>query len=237
MKLIALPLIALWVWLGSGHHPVFAATYRLVDQEGVVYFTNAPSSPKDPRYQRLKEWSGTAQGWLRLPGFPVTRYSAEIGQAAERYGVDARLVEAVISVESAFDPWAVSREGAQGLMQLMPRTAAVLGVRDSFNPRQNIAGGVRYLRALLNRYNGDLALALAAYNAGPHVVEWYRGVPPYPETQQYVKRVLERYLARLNGGASLAPQIIYRYEDAAGTVTYTNIPPRPSHLGSAPPTR
>jgi len=175
-------------------------------------------------------------GWLRPPENPRNRYGAEIGQAAERYGVDARLVEAVIGVESGFDPWVVSRKGAQGLMQLMPKTAAALGVENSFNPRQNIAAGVRHLRALLDRYGGDLSLALAAYNAGPHVVEWYGGIPPYPETWQYVQRILDRYRAS-DGAAARPPQIIYHYEDAAGTVTYTNIPPRPSLWGSARPTR
>lgn len=150
----------------------------------------------------------------------------EIAQAAGRYGVDARLVEAVIGMESGFDPWAVSRKGAQGLMQLMPKTAAYLGIRNSFNPRQNIDGGVRHLRALLDRYGGNLVLALAAYNAGSQVVEWYGGIPPYPETWEYVQRVLERYLARGGGGGpAITPQIIYRYVDAAGAVTYTNIRP------------
>ncbi len=205
------------VGLSCGHHSAFAASFRLVDADGVVHFTNAPT---DPRYQRHMEGSGSASGSLRILANQQDRYAVEIRQAAERYGVEAKLVDAVIRVESAFDPWAISRKGAQGLMQLMPQTAAALGVRNSFNPRQNVEAGVRYLRFLLDRYRGNLPVALAAYNAGPHVVDWYRGVPPYPETRQYVRRILHQY-----GGEGIAPQFIYRYEDEAGTITYTNIPP------------
>ena len=158
----------------------------------------------------------------RPPEHP-NRYAFEIREVASRYGIDVRLVEAVIWVESMFDPWAVSRKGAQGLMQLMPGTASSLGVRDAFNPRQNIDGGVRHLRALLDRYSGNLPLALAAYNAGDEAVRWHRGVPPYPETQHYVRKILELY-----GSSSHQPgmpQFIYRHEDPQGVVTYTNIPP------------
>lgn len=125
------------------------------------------------------------------------RYAAEIGKAADRYGLHPDLVYAVIQVESAFSPSAVSRKGAQGLMQLMPQTASLLGVRDAFNPRQNIHGGVRHLRGLILRYRGNLPLALAAYNTGDRVVDRYRGIPPYPETQQYVQQILSLFWNRL----------------------------------------
>jgi soluble lytic murein transglycosylase-like protein len=115
--------------------------------------------------------------------------------AARRHGLDPGLVLAVVSVESAFRPEAVSRKGAQGLMQLMPATAASLGVKDAFDPVENLDGGSRHLGSLLTLYGGDLVNALAAYNAGAGAVARYRGVPPYRETRAYVKKVLERYQA------------------------------------------
>jgi soluble lytic murein transglycosylase len=199
-------------------HTAEASNFRLIDEDGVVHLTNAPT---DPRYQRLSGQTGTSAGWLRLP--LRGKYQKEIQEASVRYGVDSALVAAVIRVESAFDPWAVSRKGAMGLMQLMPTTASVLGVRDAFNPKQNIDGGVRHLRGLIDRFAGDIPLALAAYNAGEEPVRWHRGIPPFPETQAYVRRIMQLYGGR---GAVLVPaQFIYRYEDSQGTVTYTNIPP------------
>lgn len=115
-----------------------------------------------------------------------------VGAAATASGVDPALVEAIIANESGFDPNATSRAGARGLMQLMPQTAASLGVADPCDPEQNVRGGTRYLRELLERF-GDARLAVAAYNAGPEAVERYRGVPPYPETQRYVRNVMARY--------------------------------------------
>jgi soluble lytic murein transglycosylase-like protein len=116
-----------------------------------------------------------------------------IREAANYHGVDAKLVEAVIRVESDFRADAISPKGAVGLMQLMESTAAEMGVKDRKNPRENIFGGVKYLRNLLNRFNGNLEFALAAYNAGPAAVEKYNGIPPYAETQRYVEKVLRAY--------------------------------------------
>ena len=112
---------------------------------------------------------------------------------AEKHQVDPVLVTAVIESESNWDPLAVSSKGAQGLMQLVPGTAEFLGVTDVFDPEQNLDGGVRYLRMMLERYNGDLEKALAAYNAGPEAVERYGGVPPYPETHHYVAQIIREY--------------------------------------------
>lgn len=118
-----------------------------------------------------------------------TAYSDYINSAAQRYNVEAALVRAVIHAESAFNPKARSKAGAQGLMQLMPMTAKELGVSNSLNPKQNINGGVKYLAQLLQQFNGSIHLATAAYNAGPNAVKKYNGIPPYEETEVYVKRV------------------------------------------------
>lgn len=116
-------------------------------------------------------------------------FGSLIHAAAEKHGVDENLLARVIREESNFDPKAVSRKQARGLMQLMPQTAAQLAVKNALDPAQNIDAGARYLRELLDRYAGNLALALAAYNAGPEMVERYGGIPPFPETQRYVRRI------------------------------------------------
>lgn len=121
------------------------------------------------------------------------KFEPIITRQAEDFGVDAALVKAVMRVESCFDPKAVSRVGARGLMQLMPGTASEMGVSDSFDPAQNIRGGVKYLSLMLKRFKQSTNLALAAYNAGPGAVERHRGIPPFRETQAYVKKVLSHY--------------------------------------------
>jgi hypothetical protein len=215
----AAPLIVLLLAL-----PVNAETFRFVDTDGTVHITNAPT---DPRYQRMGGPSGTARGWLSLPIPDIGPYAREVKEAAERHGVPEALIKAVIRVESGFNPQAVSRKGARGLMQLMPGTASMLGVRDSFDPRQNIDGGVRHLRGLIERFGSDLALALAAYNAGEQAVVNHRGIPPYAETRDYVAKVLNFYGSSAADGARV-PRTFYRTEAPDGTVTYTNVPPQPS---------
>src|SRR5262244_672832 len=202
---------------------VGAQVYRLSEGDGTVHFTNAPT---DPRYKNLAGYSsGTSAGFLRLPPADTARYAAEIKAASDRYGVPERLVQAVIRAESAFNPKAVSVKGAQRLMQLMPETASMLGVRNSFDPQQNIDGGVRHLRGLIDRFGNDLPLALAAYNAGEKAVINYRGIPPFPETRDYVTRVLYLYDGGTNSSAS-ASSAVYRTVGDDGTIVYTNIPPR-----------
>ncbi len=124
---------------------------------------------------------------------PSTQLEALVDQNAQSQAVDPALVKAIIANESGFNASATSSVGAQGLMQLMPGTASALGVTDAYDPAQNVAGGTKYIRQLLDRFNGDVRLAVAAYNAGPGAVEKYGGVPPYAETQNYVQNVLASY--------------------------------------------
>lgn len=138
---------------------------------------------------------------LALPHWAVRRgapYAAAVHRAARYYQLPAELIWAVIKVESDFRDRAVSPAGARGLMQLMPSTASAIGLRDALDPEQNILGGAYYLRRLANRFGGDLYFTLAAYNAGPGAVQRHGGIPPYPETQNYVRRVLEYYWSALS---------------------------------------
>lgn len=140
-----------------------------------------------------------------------------INEAAQRHGVDANLVRAVVKVESNFNPHAVSRKGAMGLMQLMPYTAKSLKVGNAFDPNQNVDAGVRHLKNLLENYNGNLELSLAAYNAGSGAVSRNRGIPPYRETRDYVRKITDLYK-----GSAFRPKI-QEARDASGHRTFSNI--------------
>jgi hypothetical protein len=155
-----------------------AEIHMRVDKYGVVHLTNIPDR---------KNTLVLKERWV--PFQTETDFESHytmIWKAAVRYEVDYALVKAVIKTESNFNPQAVSRAGAKGLMQLMPRTATALGIGNSFHPEENVQGGVRHLRYLLDLFKGDLSLALAAYNAGERVVFRYKGIPPYRETRMYV---------------------------------------------------
>jgi soluble lytic murein transglycosylase-like protein len=216
--------------------PVSAEVYSYRDRRGVVHFTNAPTDQRFRAFEAVQSRvtrvsftqthrryaaSGTgrptflpARRSYRSMFAPQREASPEIArlidETSQRYGVDAALVHAVVRAESAFDHLAVSSKGARGLMQLMPTTASEVGVRDAFHPRDNLEGGVFYLRELLDRFSGNTRLALAAYNAGPGAVDSYGGIPPYDETRDYVSRVfryrqehlrqLEARQARAGGG-------------------------------------
>lgn len=179
--------------------PVAAADsrpYMYLDNNGTPTFTDRPMPRKSfvylGRYGRPTAERSCRGVTRRLLNRRAARHERIIETHSAQHRVDPALVKAVIAVESCFDTKAVSRAGARGLMQLMPGTAADLGVRNVFNPEENIRGGVTYLRKMLERFGQNLRLALAAYNAGPTNVDRYRGIPPFPETRSYVQKVLAK---------------------------------------------
>ena len=201
---------------GGAPRMVSGQVYSYIGKDGVRHYTSrrpagmATASVRTIKYSYME----TCYACGAKPGvnfrnlrLNMTAYQDEVRAAAREHGVDEAIVRAIIHAESAFNPNALSRVGAQGLMQLMPATARRFGVGNAFEPRQNISGGVRYLAWLLKRFNGDLTLAAAGYNAGEGAVDKYKGVPPYRETRHYVERVgilAERYRGALNPVASVA---------------------------------
>ena len=191
----------------AGSFPAQADIYSYRDENGVLNYTNIrPNGThykvrvayKDPKPAARSSVVFYRNGNGNEPVALPPQLDAIVDQASDDYAVDKALVEAVIHAESSFDTHAVSAKGASGLMQLMPETAARYGVHDLFDPEQNVMGGVRYLRDLLQTFDNDLRLALAAYNAGENSVLRYGGVPPYPETVNYVNRVMRLHNAYRN---------------------------------------
>jgi soluble lytic murein transglycosylase-like protein len=179
----------LFVVLMSGS--VMADIYRYEDEEGIVHFTDAPTDKRFKIFMRdLRKDKELRTKLKYASSVNPTEFEQLIKNCSEKYGVNPSLVKAVIHAESGYNPNAVSSKGASGLMQLMPSTAKSLKVVDRFNPKDNVEGGVKYLRFLLDTFRGDVSLAVAAYNAGLSKVAKYGGIPPYNETRVYVSRVL-----------------------------------------------
>jgi soluble lytic murein transglycosylase-like protein len=211
---------------------VWADIYRYVDEEGVACYTDIRFHKNSVRI--IKTDPAPVHQWESNRESKKHDYHRIVKEKADKYEIDPSLVHAVIKAESNGSQYAVSRKGAMGLMQLMPSTAYELQVKDPFNPEENIDGGTRYLKSLIERFNGDLTLALAAYNAGPKTVEKSRLIPSIPETQQYVRRVLSLYhgksyhpffLRKANEEPERRVVIpIYKVVNEDGTILFTNSP-------------
>ncbi|MBW2282069.1 MAG: lytic transglycosylase domain-containing protein [Deltaproteobacteria bacterium] len=187
------PLLALLLLL---LHPLgeraTADVWVYEDEHGNVHFSDRRQHEGYERKSLTRRRAARGHKTVRFDG-PTNRWDGVIAHASRDYRMDPALIKAVIHAESLFDAYAVSRAGARGLMQLMPATARSIGVDNAFDPWQNIRGGTRYLRYLMRRFEGNLELSLAAYNAGADTVLRYGGIPPYRETRRYVKRVLHFY--------------------------------------------
>lgn len=212
-----------------GPSTVSAEIYKYQSDDGVSYFTNAAVGGKDRPIVRETKSSTVKVGPKQYAALTKSFFHDIAEEKAREHNIDPELVKAVIKAESNWNPVAVSRKGARGLMQLMPSTAADLGVSNSFNPEENIDGGIRYLKYLLERFNGNLMLALAAYNAGPNLVDRIKSVPAIPETVSYVRRIIRDYSGRghVVGAAMTAVKAsngdrIHKIVNKDGTILLTN---------------
>ncbi len=194
---ILVALISVLLTLQSDTH---AEIYQYIDAKGTISLTNVPS---DARYRRIDLHPNRLH-----PVLSEQELEPVINRFSRQHQLHPALIRAIIKAESDFDPRAVSRAGAIGLMQLMPQTAVRLEVRDLYDPEDNIRGGTKYLRQLLDRFRGNLPLALAAYNAGEHVVDRYRTLPPIDETRQYVRKVLRYYRIFLTRDLAVTSHVI-----------------------------
>jgi soluble lytic murein transglycosylase-like protein len=183
----------LFVALFSLTDAASAGIYRYEDENGVIHFSNCPRDPKFKLYLREREDKEDKRPTYTSYVKDSKQFDALIQEFSNKYQIDFALIKAMIRVESGFNPHAVSRKGAKGLMQLMPDTAYRMNVSNVFNPRENIEGGTRYFKYLLSLFNNDLRLSLAAYNAGENLITEIRTIPPYRETVDYVRRVLSYY--------------------------------------------
>lgn len=178
----------------SYHSPLLDVSFKQLLQEKI----NQASSLSQPVMTYENTYAPTMNhahmGVTSGTTVPSTQFNGIITEMAQKYGINEKLIHSVIKMESNYNPMAKSHAGAQGLMQLMPNTARGLGVTNSYDARQNIEGGTKYLSQMLKRYNGNLELSLAAYNAGPGNVDKYQGIPPFNETQNYVRKVLQNYM-------------------------------------------
>ena len=209
----------------------YADIFKYVDENGVLCYTDTPLNRKANRILKEKtDKTPVHRQSVRSDFKDAADYHSIVHEKAAVYNMDPSLIKAVIKTESNWNSKAISRKGAVGLMQLMPSTASDMNVHNPFNPEENIEGGTRYLKYLIERFNGDLTLALAAYNAGPKTVEKFGYVPPITETKQYVSRVLSLYSGRSayasTGDDSTKkenkPQPIYKIILEDGTVLFTN---------------
>jgi soluble lytic murein transglycosylase-like protein len=171
-----------------------ADIYSYMDKDGVLHFSNVPTSSK----YRYAGPETTQYASINLSGKKINKFDHIIRDASDAYGIRFELVKAMIQAESNFDPNAISKAGAIGLMQIMPANLEEFKLSDPFDPRENVMAGTRYVKHLMKRFDSDLSLTLAAYNAGPGTVDKHQSIPPYPETENYVKKVLIYYNQYIN---------------------------------------